>query len=193
MQKEECKGRSARRSAKGGVLGRVRGRVPGRVHFREGTLRHTQTRSLATGHVRIYTYRSAYGKIPHVAWEEASMQGGFPLMEVSAIFCRCCTERVPNGVVFDRKGSQNGPKWSRKGAKSDQNGARREPKRGKGTYKGPLRKSIGFCCEKRVPVRNFWEPFWTKIHQNPLKNDVGKTSKKQMSKIPVFIRFGLRK
>ena len=130
-------------------------------------LARTQTRSLANGHVRIYTYRSAYGKIPHVAWEEASMQGGFPLMEVSAIFCRCCTERVPNGVVFDQKGSQNGPKWSRKGAKSDQNGARREPKRGKGTYKGPPAEKYRFLLRKASARKKFLGAI---LDQNPSKS-----------------------
>ena len=87
---------------------------------------------------------SAYGKFRTWPGGEAFMQGRFPLSEVSAFYCRCFAERVPEGMTFHQKWSQNGLKWSRKGAKSDQNGARREPKRAKGPKKDPLRKSTDF-------------------------------------------------
>ena len=81
-------------------------------------------------------------------------------------------ERVPKATEMEPKGSQNEPR---------------------GPTKDPLRKSIDFDAKKDERSNSFWEPFGSIFGQNPLKNDVEKTSKKQMSKIPVFIRFGLRK
>ena len=86
---------------------------------------------------------------------------------------------VQNGAERVTKATKMEPKWSQK-----------EPR---GPTKDPLRKSIDFDAKKDERIKVFGSRVGFIFGQNPLKNDVEKTSKKQMSKIPVFIRFGLRK
>ena len=77
--------------------------------------------------------------------------------------------------------------------KVSQNGTKREPKRDKDLQKDPLRNSSEKVRKKGGPPNVFWEEFWLHFGPKTVKNDVPKTSKKLMSKIPDFPQFSTPK